>query len=229
MCRFSGHNGEEWGSFMDVKHGGDIRGNLKGKSVLFGSVTDPYNPLEKRFRATRSALERMQDSGADIEILTKSPLVLRDIDLLKKIPNVSVGISLSTTDEKFVRLVEAHTSSPEQRINTLKELNKAGIPVYLFVSPIFPFLSDWKSTVDSVISFADKVCFENLNLRADYRTATLKLIEENYPELYPRFSAIYQNKIRFKEYWESEAQKIREHMRGRNYKIYFFHENIKKK
>lgn len=229
MCRFSGHGGEQWGSFMDIKRNGSISGKFDGKSVLFGSVTDPYNPLEKKYRATRAALERMRESGANIEILTKSPLVLRDIDLLKQMPSIRVGISVSTTDEKLARLIETRAASPRQRIETVKELKNAGIPVYLFISPIFPYLSDWKEVSDSVDGYADKICFENLNLRANYRTPTLQIIKANYPEIYPQFAAVYNDKQRFREYWESEAEKISEHMSGKNYKIYFFHKEIKKK
>jgi DNA repair photolyase len=231
MCRFSGHNGEEWGSFIDVKRGGALSGNLDCKNVLFGSVTDPYNPLEKKYRVTRAAFERLseQKNRANIEVLTKSPLVLRDMDLFKQMANVRVGISLSTTDEGFARLIEKHVATPKQRLDAVRKLHSAGIPVYLFVSPIFPYLSDWRTVADAVDGYVDMVCFENLNLRADYSAAVLEVVKFNYPNIYPEIVKIYSDKSRFREYWNHEAAQIREYMNGKNYKLYFFHEEIKKK
>jgi DNA repair photolyase len=230
MRRFTGHSDDAWGGFIDVKRGGQHKKvNLKGKSVLIGSVTDPYNPLEKKYRAMRSVLLSVKDSGAHVEILTKSPLVLDDIDLLQQIPDISVGISLSTADEQFARLTEPHAPSPQKRIDAVYKLREAGIPVYLFVSPIFPYLSGWKAVVDAVGGVADLICFENLNLRANYRSDTMRLIEENYPDSYPQFSSLYSNKAQLRAYWEAEADKIGKYMQGKNHKIYFFHSEIKKK
>jgi len=231
MCRFSGHNGDEWGSFIDVKRGGKLPKNLDGKSILIGSVTDPYNPLEKKYRATQTAIERLleHNKSANIEILTKSPLVLRDVDLLKQMPNIRVGISLSTTDEKLARLTEKHAATPKQRLDAACELYKSGIPVYIFISPIFPYLSDWRAVADAADAFADMVCFENLNLRANYRTAVLDLVKADFPEVYPQFSMLYSDKSLLRDYWENEAEQIRKYMNGKKYKLYFFHDEIKKK
>lgn len=230
MSRFSGHSGKPWGSFIDVKRGGKLSGKLDGRSVLFGSVTDPYNPLEKKYRVTRDALERLleQNTCMDVEILTKSPLVLRDVDLLKQFSNFRVGISLSTTDKKFARLTEAHTVSPKRRIDTVRELHTHGISVYVFVSPIFPYLSDWRGVTDSVSEYANQICFENLNLRANYRLDVLNLVRVHYSDVYPQFSKIYSDKDCFCTYWNNEAEQIKKYMGDRNYKLYFFHKENKK-
>jgi DNA repair photolyase len=230
MSRFTGHVGEEWGSFIDIKRGG-ITGNLAGKTVLIGSVTDPYNPHEKKYEATRAILKRLveSDTQGHIEILTKSPLVLRDIDLLSQLQNISVGISISTCDELFARRIEAKAASPTQRLGAICNLKKAGISVYAFISPIFPYLSNWREVVDSVNGHVDKICFENLNLRGSYRTTTLEVVNTHYPEIYPKFADIYANKIHNRSYWDSEAEAIKEYMEGKSYKIYFYHNEIKKK
>ncbi len=230
MCRFTGHTGEAWGSFMDIKRGGTIPKNLKEKTVLFGSVTDPYNPLEKKYETTRDILTRLkeQNTGANIEILTKSPLVLRDLDILKTLPNIRVGISLSTMDERFARLSEAHAATPQARIQTVKTLHDNGIPVYVFISPIFPYLSDWKSVASAVLDIADNVCFENLNLRANYKKDVLELVRKEYPEIYPEFSALYADKKKLRKYWEEMTCEIEDFMKDHTHTIYFFHEEIKK-
>ena len=97
MKRFTGHK-EEWGTFLDVKHWPEIK-NLKkyaGQRVVIGSVTDGYNPQEEQFGNTRKLLEQLIGSDADILICTKSDLVVRDIDLLKKLGRVTVSWSINT-------------------------------------------------------------------------------------------------------------------------------------
>lgn len=94
MKRFSGHTREEWGDFLDVKicnkpiNGASF---LESDTILFGSVTDAYNPLEKKYEISRKLLEQMTGCNARIEILTKSDLVLRDIDILKKFQMLMLG------------------------------------------------------------------------------------------------------------------------------------------
>lgn len=231
MTRFSGHSGEVWGSFIDVKRNGKIKGTFDDKTILIGSVTDPYNPYEKKYTNTRNILQNLVElnSKANIEILTKSPLVLRDIDLLKQLSDIKVGISLSTCDKNFANLTEPYAASPDQRINTIHELKKSNIPVYLFISPIFPYLSDWKNVVAATDGSVDKVCFENLNLRANYRTTVLQIIREHHSNVYPQFVELYSDKYANKKYWENMSAEIHDYMKGKNYKIYFYHKDIKKK
>jgi DNA repair photolyase len=232
MCRFTGHGGEKWGDFMDVKEGyplPDLK-NLEGRCVLFGSVTDPYNPLEKKYRKTRELLEYFAESGtrARIEILTKSTLVKRDIDLLARLTNIRVGISVSTADSAFARAVERHAPSPQERFDTMRVLNEAGIPVYAFISPVFPLLSGWRDAAAEAGKYARELCFENLNLRGGYRTRVLDLVRTRFPEKYGEFEAVYRSKEAFLRYWTGEAEAIKKFMKGKKYKLYFFHEKIKK-
>ena len=96
MKRFTGHK-EEWGTFLDVKHWPEIKNPKKyvGQRVVIGSVTDGYNPQEEQFGNTRKLLEQLIGSDADILICTKSDLVVRDIDLLKKLGRVTVSWSIN--------------------------------------------------------------------------------------------------------------------------------------
>jgi DNA repair photolyase len=229
MLRFSGHTGEKWGEFMDVKQcAKPLPKKIPGKSVLIGSTTDPYNPLEKKYERTRDILRQLQDTGKHLEILTKSPLVLRDIDLLSGMKDVSVGISISSIDEKFSRLTERHAASPLQRLDAMRALSKAGISVYAFISPIFPFFSDWRRIADKAGKYADYVCFENLNLRGGYKRTVLDLIARHYPLSAEAFAGIYSSRERFTEYWKGVEGEIRSYMKGKPYRLYFFHEKIKK-
>ncbi|MDR1493288.1 MAG: radical SAM protein [Planctomycetaceae bacterium] len=232
MSRFTGHTGEKWGDFMDVKEGYKILSTEKmsGQTILLGSATDPYNPLENKYEKTRNILLQLENGKADIEILTKSPLVLRDIDILSRMKHIRVGISLSTTDTVFARLTEKSAASPDKRIDAMRQLHLAKIPVYAFVSPLFPFLSDYKAIVSAVEEYADEICFENLNLRGNYKQAVLDLIAKHYPEVFANFVAVYNSKQNFNRYWQAKQEEIETFMRKRKtpYKMYFFHDKIKK-
>ena len=127
MKRFTGHK-EEWGTFLDVKHWPEIKNPKKyaGQRVVIGSVTDGYNPQEEQFGNTRKLLEQLIGSDADILICTKSDLVVRDIDLLKKLGRVTVSWSINTLDENFKNDMDS-ASSIEHRIAAMKQVYEAGI------------------------------------------------------------------------------------------------------
>jgi len=229
MSRFTGHAAEKWGEYIDVKQcDKPLPQKVSGKSILIGSTTDPYNPFEKKYENTRGILRQLLNTNAHLEILTKSPLVARDIDLLSQIKDVRVGISLSSTDENFSRLTERHAASPRQRLDAMRVLSQAGIAVYAFISPIFPFLSDWKRVADEAGKYAEYVCFENLNLRGAYKRAVLDLVARHYPQQAEAFSGIYRDKNQFAAYWKNVEKEIRAYMKGKRYKLYFYHEKIKK-
>ena len=134
MKRFTGHT-EEWGTFLDVKHWPEIKNPKKyaGQRVVIGSVTDGYNPQEEQFGNTRKLLEQLIGSDADILICTKSDLVVRDIDLLKKLGRVTVSWSINTLDENFKNDMDSASS-----IERLLMCDKEAIEV----QKILPFLSD---------------------------------------------------------------------------------------
>ena len=231
MKRFSSHIYEEWGDFLDVKICNESikTSQFENSLILFGSVTDAYNPFEKKYCVTRKTLEAFTDSNTKIDILTKSDLVLRDIDLLKRIPNVRVGISLNTLDDTFRKEEEPFASSVEKRIEALKKLHDEKIYTYLFMSPIFPGITDFKGIIDKVAPYVDLLCFENLNLRAAYLPRVMSFIADYYPEHLPLFNKIYKDKDL--SYWETLSQEISSYCDslGLNYKLYFYHEKIKKR
>ena len=138
MKRFTGHK-EEWGTFLDVKHWPEIKNPKKyaGQRVVIGSVTDGYNPQEEQFGNTRKLLEQLIGSDADILICTKSDLVVRDIDLLKKLGRVTVSWSINTLDENFKNDMDS-ASSIERRITAMKQVSVQSVsyPRYFPVSRI---------------------------------------------------------------------------------------------
>jgi DNA repair photolyase len=142
MKRFTGHM-EPWGEFVDVKINApevlcrQLRRAKKG-SVLVGTVTDPYQPIEKKYRITRRCLEALLEYQFPVNILTRSPLVVRDVDLFKKFNDISVGLSITTDREEIRKIFEPNSPSTQSRIEALKMIHDHGIPNYIFVGPMLP-------------------------------------------------------------------------------------------
>lgn len=206
MKRFTGHT-EPWGTFIDVKHWKPITNPHKydGQRIVIGSVTDGYNPYEEEFCRTRRLLEELKGTNAEIMICTKSDLVLRDLDLLKKFPKVTVSWSINTLDEQF-RMDMDRAVSIERRIEAMKKVYEAGIRTVCFVSPIFPGITDVKSIIGRVRDFADLIWLENLNIRGQFKGTIMSYIRENHPDVYALYDEIY-NKKRM-DYWESLEKEI---------------------
>ena len=196
MKRFTGHT-EEWGSFLDVKHWPEIKNPQKyaGQRVVIGSVTDGYNPQEEIFQNTRKLLEQLRGSDADILICTKSDLVVRDIDLLKELGQVTVSWSINTLDEAFKNDMDAAVSI-ERRLAAMKKVYDAGIRTVCFVSPVFPGITDFEAIFERVKDQCDLFWLENLNLRGGFKKTIMDYIAEKRPELVGLYDAIYKKKDR---------------------------------
>jgi DNA repair photolyase len=142
MKRFTGHN-EPWGQFVDVKINApallhhEIHKRPPGR-VWVSGVCDPYQPLESRYELTRKCLEILVEYGWPITVQTKSPLVLRDLDLLRRGDKTEVGSSVTTADDVIRKLFEPGTPSIKERIKALKELHLAGIRTFAMIAPTLP-------------------------------------------------------------------------------------------
>lgn len=228
MKRFTGHT-EEWGTFVDVKQC-NKKINLKkieGKRVFLSSVTDCYNHFEEKYRLTRSILEQLVMADCYLSISTKSKLILRDLDLLKKMKHLEVSMSINTMNEKF-RSDMDNASSINERLNTLKTLHENGIKTVLFMSPIFPYITEWKNIIDASKSFVDVYWFENLNLRGTYKKTILDYIKDNYPEYYEDYLKIYNKKD--DTYWHTLAEEINDYCKKKrlDYVNFFYHSELVK-
>lgn len=193
MKKYTNHQ-ENWGDFIDIKLS-DKAINLKvldNKNLFMSSVTDCYNILEKEYLITRSILEELQYSNCNLTISTKSNLILRDIDILKKIKNLKVAISINTLDEKFKNDMDK-ASSIKERLNTLKVLHENNIHTILFMSPIFPYITNWQEIIEISKNYVDEYWFENLKLRSNYKKVILDYIKNNYHNLYLEYVDIYIN------------------------------------
>jgi DNA repair photolyase len=142
MKRFSGHR-EPWGEFVDVKVNAPALlaaelGRKKPGQVWVSGVCDPYQPLEEKYRLTRSCLELLVESGWPVRVQTRSPLVTRDIDILRRAKDLEVGLSITTADDGVRELFEPQAPSIEARLGALGQLHQAGIRTFVMIAPILP-------------------------------------------------------------------------------------------
>jgi DNA repair photolyase len=146
ISKYTGHT-EPWGRFLDVRVNApellvkELRKKKRG-AIMVSSVTDPYQPSEASYKLTRRCLEIMADAGWPVRLQTKSPLVMRDLDVLKHFEDLEVGITVTTDDEFVRRVMEPHAPPIEERIRALKGLSSAGIKTYAFVGPVLPMNQD---------------------------------------------------------------------------------------
>ena len=142
MRRYSGHS-EPWGEFVDVKVNAPDRlakqiVRAKKGTIWFSSVCDPYQPLEERYALTRRSLEVLVGQGFPVQIQTKSARVRRDLDVIRRIPQVEVGFTIATEDETTAGLFEPKASPIGERIEVLREFKAAGIVTFAFAGPLLP-------------------------------------------------------------------------------------------
>jgi len=201
---------EEWGKFVDVKINAptvlrkQIKRTKKGR-VLFSSVTDAYQPVEKHYEITRKCLQQFLNTSFYISILTKSSLVTRDMDILQTLP-CEVGVTITTLDSDVKAVLEPNSSPVPERLEALRTLHDAGIPTYAFFGPIIPFLSDSQEAITKMFNVLDDyvryVIVDKMNL---YNSAWKRIqprLKKWRPELIPQF-----NSLRSHSYYEHMLRK----------------------
>jgi len=164
MKRFSGHR-EPWGQFVDVKVNApdllslEIKKKKPGR-VWVSGVCDPYQPLEAKYRLTRQCLEILAQNDWPVVVQTRSPLVLRDVDILRRGKNFEVGFSVTTADDGIRRVFEPHAPPIEERVRALDELHRAGIRTYAMIAPMLPGAEDLAGILAGKV---DRVLLDRLN------------------------------------------------------------------
>ncbi len=182
-----------------VSRGRTLRA-LARESVVIGTATDPYQPAERRFRVTRGILEVLaEQEGLGVTIITKSPLVTRDIDLLQRIharSRLCVHISLITADRELARCLEPRAPTPEARLRGIARLRAHGIEVGVNAMPVLPGITDAPDMIEELVralkrADASYVSACALRLRASARDRYLPFIADAFPELTARYRKAY--------------------------------------
>lgn len=227
MRRFTNHQ-EPWGKFLDVKiNAPDLIpkkiNKYINKSITISSVTDPYQPIERKYKLMRGILANLVALQPNLCIMTKSDLIVRDIDLLKRFKKCMSGVSLSLLDENIRKEVEPIASSVERRINAVKELKKAGIRTFIFISPMFPESTDWRGIINKTKDFVDEFWFENLNVKVMNWLNIKRWLKNDHPDLLKKYEEIYFTK---NNYWNKIEQEIESFCKNNklNFSIYFHYQ-----
>jgi DNA repair photolyase len=177
---------------------------IAGETITIGTATDPYQPAERRFRITRQVLQVLAEHpGLECRIITKSPLVTRDIDVLKRInrhSSINIHVSLITTDRELARRIEPRAPTPDARLRAVRRLREAGIDVGVNVMPILPGITDKPGMLDELVrkiadAGATHIAACALRLRNAARKRYLPWIAEEFPHLAERYANTYGNSI----------------------------------
>ncbi|MCJ7662915.1 MAG: hypothetical protein MUO24_01590 [Desulfobacterales bacterium] len=180
------------------------RGPIKG-GVFLSSVTDLYQPAESIFKLTRGILEVLLEYQVPVSILTKSDLVLRDMDLLRQFEECNVGLSLMTIDEGIACRFEPRAPSPMRRIHALRKLKESNIATYAFISPYLPHLSHIEQLMKALDGLIDEAGIEALNTREAYWRGVKRVLAQYYPELLIGYKQLCQGD----RYWNSLERQAR--------------------
>ena len=175
------------------------RPSWKGEHVALGTNTDPYQWVEGRYRLTQGILEAFRDAANPCSVLTKSPLLLRDLELMLEIAeraSFSACLSIPTLDEKAWRATEPHTPNPRARLEAVAELNRAGIPTGVLIAPLMPGINDAPHQVEPLLEAAEKAGATSiggvaLHLRGEVRRVFMDWMRSQRPDLLPRYEALY--------------------------------------
>lgn len=166
-----------------------------------GSMTDPYIPLESKLEFVRNSLKLIYRYGFGFTCITKSDLILRDLDLLKKINEKAktvVQISLTTADEDLCRKIEPNVCTTKRRVEVLKKLNEANIPTVVWLTPFLPYINDTEENISELLDYCIEtnvkgiICFNiGLTLRDGNRQYFYKKLDESFPGLKNRYIEKY--------------------------------------
>jgi len=210
--RFSNH-AEAWGDFVDVKINApavlarEVKRKPKG-TVYISSLTDAYQPLERKYELTRKLLDILLHHQFPISIQTKSALVLRDLDLILRFHERQVGFTITTLNDDVRKSFEPASSSAEEKLRAIKQLKENGVRTFVFFGPFLPYLSDqnleqyFHQIADAGV---DYILVDKLNLKPGLWVNLERFLQQDFPELYEKWKDILLGK---NDYYEKLTAQI---------------------
>jgi DNA repair photolyase len=195
------------------------RPSWDGGGIVIGAATDPYQPAEGKYKLTRACLEVLAAASQRFSIITRGPMIVRDVDVLVRAAQraeVHVSFSIPTLDPEIWRRTEPGTAPPQQRLRALTTLVDAGIKVGVGMAPILPGLSDRPELLDDVVraaraAGATGVWANVLYLKPGTKEHFLSALERDYPELVPRYEELYARRAYL---GADEVKPVREQVRA---------------
>jgi DNA repair photolyase len=219
---------DRWGSRIYVKTNAPavLRSELAKRSwthehVAIGTVTDPYQPLEGRYRLTRGILQALRDYDTPASLITRSPLVIRDIDVLRELARTagaSVSVSIATLDATLAREIEPTVAPPEKRLLAVRKLAQAGIKVHVALAPILPHITDSPENVEAVVRSAREagahaVWHNTLHLHEVTRDAFFGYLRSKRPDLIAQYASYYRGKYAPREVHDAIETRVTQALR----------------
>jgi DNA repair photolyase len=189
---------------------------LQGEHITVGTATDPYQPVEGRYKLTRGALALLRDHANPVSLLTKSPMIVRDVDLLADLARVAsaeVFFSITTVDLDLWRTVEPGTANPFQRLRAMRMLREAGVPAGVLMAPVLPGLTDSVACIEAVAAAAREYqaayfSANALRLAPHVKEFYLGFIGDQHPDLLARYERAYPGAYAPPEYRAKLTQRI---------------------
>ena len=178
----------------------DLKKVKRGQSIAIGTATDPYQPAERRFGMTRSILEELANhSGFDLSIISKSDMVLRDLELFQRIAaqnNLSINLTVTTLDVELARLLEPRAPRPDLRLGAVRKLNDAGLRAGVAIAPVLPAITDSPKQLDALVKAAAEAkaqwIFANpLFLKPCSEKVFMPFLAEHFPALVESYKQRY--------------------------------------
>ena len=214
--RFTGHT-EPWGTFVDVRTNiaQVLQKQLKSPKykkgpIFIGTVTDPYQPLEKKYKLTKDILIALKDYQAPVSILTKSNLVLRNLPLLKQFREIDVNFTITTLDKKWRKLTEPHSSTTAQRFKAIKKLVDEGITVFAMMGPYWPIFTDPKALFSKFKETGVSHVFtESFNTIGGNWVGVEEILKKHYPHLLLQMKETLFDKENFNNFYRQAEKKVR--------------------
>jgi DNA repair photolyase len=202
---------EKWGELVEAKVNLprilSKELHVKKKGVVgLGTVTDPYQPAERKYEITRRCLELLLMHDFPVCIQTKSSLVLRDIDLLEKFSNIEVGVTLTALDDSVRAKMEPGASSVEERLCALSELSKNGIKTWVFLGPVMPYITDVEALIDAIAEVKPRyVLVDKLRLKEGVWERVREFIAGFKPELLAGYERIF---LKGEDYYSEVFERV---------------------
>jgi DNA repair photolyase len=192
------------------------RPGLQGEHITIGTATDPYQPVEGRYRLTRGSLELLRDHANPVSLLTKSPMIVRDVDLLAEITRAAaadVYFSITTVDLGLWPTLEPGTANPFHRLRAMRTLREHGVKAGVMMAPILPGLTDSASSIEGVAAAArehNAASFTGIPLRLapHVKEFYLGFVGDQYPDLLPRYKRAYPGTHAPADYRDKLAERV---------------------
>lgn len=217
MKRFTGHEKEEWGNFVDVRI--NIAEVLQKQMeldkykmgrVFISTVTDPYQPLEKKYQLTRKVLRVLLSYQPSVSILTKSDLILRDLKLLKQFKDLDISFTINTLDENWKKLAEPNSPAIAKRLLAIKRLAGQGINCKVMMGPYWPVFTDAERLFKKFKQIGISHIFtESLNTIGGNWVGVEKVLKKYYPNLLPTIKEIMFNRKKFTDFYNASERKLK--------------------